>query len=107
VSRMFYLAILVAMVLALVVSPAVAAPGEPTGKAARNGGPSNNYVVNMADAPVVAYDGGITGYPATKPGNCAANNVSPNKRSEPAMITDANGIQNSLLACVTAGNETQ
>ena len=66
-SRMLYLAILVAMVLALLVSPAVAAPGEPAGKVARNGGPSNNYVVRMVDAPVVAYDGGIPGYPATKP----------------------------------------
>ena len=66
-SRILYLAILVAMVLALVVSPAVAAPGEPAGKVARNGGPSNNYVVHMVGAPVVAYDGGIPGYPATKP----------------------------------------
>ncbi len=66
-SRMFYLAILVALMLALVVSPAVAAPGEPAGKTARSGGPSNNYVVQMVGAPVVAYDGRIPGYPATKP----------------------------------------
>ena len=66
-SRMLYLAILIAMVLALVVSPAVAAPVDPAGKAARSGGPSNNYVVRMVGAPVVAYDGGIPGYPATKP----------------------------------------
>ena len=41
---------------------------DPAGKAAGSGGPSNNYVVRMVGAPVVAYDGGIPGYPATKPG---------------------------------------
>jgi subtilisin family serine protease len=66
-SRMLYLVILVAMVLVLVVSPAAAAPVDPAGKAAHSGGPSNNYVVRMVNAPVVAYDGKIPGFPATQP----------------------------------------
>ena len=94
-SRMLYLAILVAMVLALLVSPAVAAPVDPAGKAAGSGGPSNNYVVRMVGAPVVAYDGGIPGYPATKPGK--GQKVDPNDPNVVKYVGFLEGRHNDAL----------
>ena len=94
-SRMLYLAILVAMVLALLVSPAVAAPVDPAGKAAGRGGPSNNYVVSMVGAPVVAYDGGIPGYPATKPGK--GQKVDPNDPKVVKYVGFLEGRHNDAL----------
>ena len=60
----------------LVAVPAAGAPTEAvdgwdrtTGTAGKATQPAANYIVRLAEAPVVAYDGGIAGYKATKPSN--------------------------------------
>jgi Subtilase family/Fibronectin type-III domain/Peptidase inhibitor I9/PA domain len=56
-----------ALALAVVLagsSPSIAAPGKAAGKASHS---NSVYIVRMEDAPVVAYDGKIQGYAATRP----------------------------------------
>jgi len=58
---------LIALCLCVAMPAAVVAgQAEPKG-AAKAGRVSNNYIVQMADDPVVAYKGGIKGLQATKP----------------------------------------
>ena len=62
-------AVLAALLVAL---PATGALGKATGGVDRTGGSktadaAGQYIVRLAEAPVVAYDGGVAGYKATKP----------------------------------------
>lgn len=69
VFRIFSL-VLVLTIMFSAVSPAVAAEGNGNGKPKYAGEYSDGvYIIRMIDDPVVAYEGGIPGYKATKPGN--------------------------------------
>jgi hypothetical protein len=59
---------LLALLLATSTSVAIAGTNEPGAKASHK---ANNgiYIVRMLEDPAVSYNGGIAGYPATKPGN--------------------------------------
>ena len=63
VSRWWLPAAVAAAVTAQVVVPGVAAAADPAA------GPAKTYIVQMALDPVVAYDGGVAGMPATRPGH--------------------------------------
>ena len=54
--------VLLSAVLTLAMPAGAQAPNLRATKAA-----SNVYIVRMSESPVVAYDGGISGYPATRP----------------------------------------
>ena len=63
VSILVFISLLVAAVPTMAAGPDVFDKPQPDGKGFSN----NVYVVQLADAPVVAYTGDIAGYPATKP----------------------------------------
>ena len=61
--------LLSAVVTAVVLAIPFAVPDAQQGKAAGQSRPASNlYIVQMSDAPATAYEGGIPGYPATRPG---------------------------------------
>jgi hypothetical protein len=67
-----FLSLVSAAALALVgilagTAPSIAASGEKGSAAAKIGQSNGVYIVRMLDAPVVAYDGTISGYSATRP----------------------------------------
>jgi hypothetical protein len=77
-SRLFTSLAVLAVVLAM-TTPAVAQTGGSAAAVSKS--PNGVYIVQMVDAPVVAYEGGIKGLKATKPR--AGQKIDPNS---PAVV---------------------
>ncbi len=92
--------LLAAASLAAFTAPVVAASGGVAGKPA----PTNNvYIVQMADSPVSAYQGGIAGYAATKPRK--GNKIDPNAPSVVSYKGYLASKQDAALASVGGGKK--
>ena len=63
------------MVLAVMLSLSTPALAQDSGRQFANGD-AKSYIVIMADDAILAYDGGVAGYEATRPGK--GNKVNPN-----------------------------
>jgi hypothetical protein len=88
-----------ALALITLVFPALSS-GEP-GKAK---GPSNNaYIVRLIEAPVVAYDGTISGYRATRPAK--GQKIDPNSGDVVRYSTYLDGRHNATLAAAGGGRK--
>lgn len=66
-------------------------------------GVSRAYIVQMADAPVTAYTGGLAGYAATKPGK--GQKIDPNAPAVVRYKTFLAGKQDAALRAVGGGNK--
>ena len=90
-----------ALAASAAIAPALsgAEPGKVQGK-----GPTNKaYIVRMADAPVVAYDGGVAGLQATRPGK--GQKINPNSAAVTRYAAYLDGKHNAALASVGGGNK--
>jgi len=105
--KIFY--VLMALVLILsTVSVAFAQGGGntsdtkvPYGQSKKAG--NSVYIVQMSDAPVVAYEGGIAGYPATKPGQ--RQKIDPNDPKVIKYVGYLNSKHNAALNGVGGGQK--
>ncbi len=85
-------------VLAVVVAVIVAVPA-----AVGESGSTSTYIVQLVQAPVAGYEGGIAGYPATKPGKGKKlDAASPDAKRYADLLT---GKHNQALDRIGAGNK--
>jgi len=84
--------------LSVPVTATVAAPSAETKSAASKKFTNNLYIVRMADAPVVAYDGSIKGLQATRPKK--GQKIDPNSPAVVNYLSFLESRQNAALATV-------
>jgi hypothetical protein len=92
--------ILAALVLAL---PAISQSPDPGASLAKEKIASDVYIVQMAQAPVVAYEGGISGYKATKPAK--GQKIDPNNPNVILYAGYLDSRHNEALAAVGGGRK--
>ncbi len=89
---------LLAAVLALAIPAGAQAPNSRGTKVS-----SNVYIVRMSESPVVAYDGGISGYPATKPAR--GQKIDPNSTNVVRYAGYLDSRHNAALNAVSGGQK--
>ena len=94
VKRLSFMVVLALLASAL-ASPVAAARPDAVGA------PTDIYIVVLADAPVVAYEGGIAGLPATQPAK--GTKVDPNNNNVKKYVAHLDRQHRDLLASVGAG----
>ena len=88
-------AALAALTLVVVAAPASAREDDRGGKAATTG---STYIVRLVEAPVVAYEGGIAGLPATKPAK--GKKIDPDSKAVRDYASHLDGRHDAVLAKV-------
>ena len=93
-------AVLSVLILTLPAIPQISDSG---GSPAKAGISSDVYIVQMSQAPVVAYEGGIKGYKATSPAK--GKKIDPNSAEVSLYVSYLDGRHNEALAAVGGGHK--
>jgi hypothetical protein len=102
--RMHKLLLIIAVLSALILAlPAISQSSDSAGKPAKAGISSGVYIIQMSQAPVVAYEGEIKGYKATSPAK--GKKIDPNNADVIRYVGYLDGWHKDALTAVGGGSK--